>query len=86
MTPLPHKAGRGSMAEVSDAKTLRRSVFASGVPQSKEYGAGGYAARHGRLCDGDRDESESDRRMGFDAPASGRYPQFHARQRERTTE
>ena len=48
-------------SDVSDVKTIRRSVFTIGVPQSKEYGAGGYAARYGRLCDGDR------------MPASGGY-------------
>ena len=57
--------------DVSDVKTVRRSVFTIGVTQSKECGAGGYAARHGRLCDGDR------------RPAGGRYPPFHARQREK---
>ena len=40
--------------DVSDVKTLRWSVFTIGVTQSKEYEAGGYAARLGRLCDGDR--------------------------------
>ena len=71
--------------DVSDVKTVRWTVFTIGVTQSKEYGAGGCAARHGRLCDGDRDEGERDRRSGFDAtPAAYRgrcYPPFHARRR-----
>lgn len=49
-----HKVAEGVGFDVSDVKTLRWSVFTSGVTQSKEYGAGGCAARHGRLCDGDR--------------------------------
>ena len=57
-----HPCGCRSVdSDVSDVKTIRRSVFTIGVPQSKEYGAGGYAARYGRLCDGDR------------MPASGGY-------------
>ena len=58
---------KGLGFDVSDVKTVRWTVFTSGVTPSKECGAGGYAARHGRLCDGDR------------MPAGGRYPPFHAR-------
>ena len=52
--------------DVSDVKKVRWTVLTIGVTQSKEYGAGGCAARHGRLCDGDR------------MPAGRRYSPFHA--------